>query len=150
MAKGLRLIAGVAVLAGLCAGALAQDLRLPERVPQSPAEIKLTFAPVVRKVAPAVVNVYAARVVENRMPLFDDPIFRRFFGGGGGPREQVQRSLGSGVVVDPSGLIVTNNHVIENADQVKVSLADKREFEAEIVLKDSHSDLAVLRIKDGR
>src|SRR5207244_10575114 len=88
----------------------------------------------------------------NRMPLFDDPIFRRFFGGGGlgGPREQVQRSLGSGVIVDPSGLVVTNFHVIENADQVKVSLADKREFEAEIVLKDQRSDLAVLRIKDGR
>jgi Do/DeqQ family serine protease len=149
MAKGLRLTAGLAMLVGLAASALAQDLRLPERVPQSPAEIKLTFAPVVRRVAPAVVNVYAARVVENRMPMFDDPIFRRFFGGGT-PREQVQRSLGSGVLVDPSGLIVTNNHVIENADQVKVSLADKREFEADIVLKDQHSDLAVLRIKDGR
>jgi Do/DeqQ family serine protease len=150
MAKGLRLTACLAMLVGLGAGALAQDLRVPERVPQSPAEIKLTFAPVVRRVAPAVVNVYAARVIENRMPLFDDPIFRRFFGGGGTPREQVQRSLGSGVVVDPSGLIVTNNHVIENADQVKVSLADKREFEADIVLKDTRSDLAVLRIKDGR
>jgi Do/DeqQ family serine protease len=150
MAKGLRLTAGFAMLVGLGASALAQDLRLPERVPQSPAEVKLTYAPVVRRVAPAVVNVYAARVVENRMPMFDDPIFRRFFGGGGAPREQVQRSLGSGVLVDPSGLIVTNNHVIENADQVKVSLADKREFEADIVLKDQHSDLAVLRIKDGR
>ena len=63
------------------------------------------------------------------------------------PREQVQRSLGSGVIVDPSGLVVTNNHVIEGASEVKVSLADKREFEAEIVLKDERSDLAVLRIK---
>jgi Do/DeqQ family serine protease len=99
-------------------------------------------------VAPAVVNVYAARVVENR-PMFDDPIFRRFFGGGG-RHEQVQRSLGSGVIVDPAGLVVTNFHVIENADQVRVSLADKREFEADIVLKDQHSDLAVLRLKDAR
>ena len=64
-----------------------------------------------------------------------------------GPSEQLQRSLGSGVLVDPAGLVVTNNHVIEGADQVKVSLADKREFEAEIVLKDARSDLAVLRIK---
>jgi Do/DeqQ family serine protease len=106
---------------------------------------------VVKRVAPAVVNVYAARVIENRIPLFDDPIFRQFFGGGrSGPREQVQRSLGSGVLVDPAGVIVTNNHVIEGADQVKVSLADKREFEADIVLKDTRSDLAVLRLKDAR
>src|SRR6185369_9148979 len=68
----------------------------------------------------------------------------------GAPREQIQRSLGSGVVIDPSGFVVTNNHVIEGADQVKVSLADKREFEAEIVLKDARSDLAVLRIGDKR
>ena len=61
----------------------------------------------------------------------------------------MQRSLGSGVIVDPSGLVVTNNHVIEGADEIKVSLADKREFEAEIVLKDPRSDLAVLRVKDG-
>jgi Do/DeqQ family serine protease len=82
--------------------------------------------------------------------MFDDPIFRRFFGGGGGgAREQVQRSLGSGVIVDSSGLVVTNHHVIENADQIKVSLADKREFEADIVLKDQRSDLAVLRLKDS-
>src|SRR5258705_3126178 len=84
--------------------------------------------------------------------MMDDPFFRRFFGGGPGgtPREQVQRSLGSGVIVDASGLIMTNNHVIEGATEVKVSLADKREFEAEIVLKDARTDLAVLRVKDGR
>ncbi|MDT3687014.1 MAG: DegQ family serine endoprotease [Pseudorhodoplanes sp.] len=125
--------------------ALAQDRRLP----QSAAEVKLSFAPVVRRVSPAVVNVYAARVVENRNPLLDDPIFRRFFGQGI-PREQVQRSLGSGVIVDVAGYIVTNNHVIEGATEIKVSLADKREFEADIVLKDSRTDLAVLKIKEAR
>jgi len=73
-------------------------------VPSSAGEIRLSFAPVVKRVAPAVVNVYAARVVENRVPLFDDPIFRRFFGGGsGGPREQVSAPLGSGVIVDATG-----------------------------------------------
>jgi Do/DeqQ family serine protease len=143
----LRSIACFAVISALASAAPAQDVR----VPSSAGEIRLSFAPVVKRITPAVVNVYAARVVENRMPLFDDPIFRRFFGGGGGgPREQVQRSLGSGVIVDASGLVVTNNHVIENADQIKVSLADKREFDADLILKDARSDLAVLRLKDGR
>ena len=113
-------------------------------VPPSAEALRMSYAPVVKRVAPAVVNVYAAKVVENRNPLLDDPIFRRFFGNPGAPREQLQRSLGSGVVVDPSGLIVTNNHVIENADQVKVSLADKREFPVDVVLKDPRADLAVL------
>jgi Do/DeqQ family serine protease len=112
----------------------------------------MSYAPVVQKAAPSVVNVYAAKVVANRNPFMDDPFFRRFFGGGAGgmPQEQVQRSLGSGVIVDASGLVMTNNHVIEGASEVKVALADKREFEAEIVLKDARTDLAVLRVKDGR
>ena len=113
------------------------------------AELRLSYAPVVQRVAPAVVNVYAAKVIQNRNPLFDDPIFRRSSACRATAAAQVQRSLGSGVIVDPSGLIVTNVHVIEGADEVKVALADKREFEAEIVLKDKRSDLAVLRIKDA-
>ncbi len=127
-------------------GANAQD----RRVPSSGAELRLSYAPIVQRVQPAVVNVYAAKTVQNRNPLLDDPIFRRFFGVPGQQPEQMQRSLGSGVMVDASGLVVTNNHVIEGADQVKVSLADKREFEAEIVLKDSRTDLAILRLKDTK
>jgi len=130
----------------VAAPAMSQD----RRVPASTADVRLSYAPIVQRVQPAVVNVYAAKVVQNRNPLLDDPIFRRFFGVPGQQPEQMQRSLGSGVMVDPSGLVVTNNHVIEGADQVKVSLSDKREFEAEIVLKDSRTDLAVLRLKDGR
>jgi Do/DeqQ family serine protease len=128
----------------MAAPALAQE----RRVPSSPADLMLSYAPIVQRVQPAVVNVYAAKVIQNHNPLLEDPIFRRFFGFPGDQGEQMQRSLGSGVMVDPSGLVVTNVHVIEGADQVKVSLSDKREFEAEIVLKDPRSDLAVLKLKD--
>jgi Do/DeqQ family serine protease len=117
------------------------------RVPSSTRDLQLSYAPVVQRVAPAVVNVYAARVVENRNPFFNDPFFRQFLGRGGMPREQVQRSLGSGVIVDPSGLIVTNYHVIEGASEIKIALADKREFAADVVLKDERSDLSILRVK---
>ena len=140
-------VAGVtAVQAQVHAQVQAQVIE--RRVPAQ-GELRLSYAPVVKQVAPAVVNVYAARVVQNRNPLFDDPIFRRFFGVPGNTN-QVQRSLGSGVIVDPSGLVITNVHVIEGADDIKVSLADKREFEAEVVLKDKRSDLAVLRLKDSK
>ncbi len=141
----IRTFAVLCVSLALTTPLAAQD----RRVPSSPAELKLSYAPIVQHVQPAVVNVYAAKVVQNRNPLLEDPIFRRFFGVPGQP-EQIQRSLGSGVMVDASGLVVTNNHVIEGADQVKVALADKREFEAEIVLKDSRTDLAVLRLKDTK
>src|SRR5262249_23577002 len=106
--------------------------------------------PVVQHVAPAVVNVYAAKVVQNRNPLLDDPIFRKFFGVPGGGGNQLQRSLGSGVIIDAAGLVVTNNHVIEGADEVKVALPDKREFEGTLVLKDPCTEFAVLGINDGR
>jgi Do/DeqQ family serine protease len=138
-----RLASAAAFVVGVSlTGAGAEDLR---QVPTSPAQLQLSFAPVVKRAAPAVVNVYAARVIENRNPFMNDPLFRQFFGAV--PREQVLRSLGSGVIVDPSGLVVTNYHVIEGASEVKVALSDKREFDAEIVLKDEHSDLTVLHLK---
>ncbi len=124
--------------------ALAQQ----RQVPASAGQLELSFAPIVKRVAPAVVNVYAARIVANNNPFLADPFFRQFFGAV--PREQVERALGSGVIVDPTGLVVTNYHVIEGASQVKVALADKREFEADIVLKDQRSDLAVLRVKGAK
>src|SRR5205823_10666931 len=93
--------------------ALALDLCLAPRaslsqeprLPVSTNEVRLSYAPVVQQVTPAVVNVYAAKTVAVRNPLFDDPIFRRFFGVPGGGGEQVQRSLGSGVLVDAAGLV---------------------------------------------
>src|SRR5271156_3358713 len=129
----------------LAPGASAQNA-VDRQVPSSMGQLQLSFAPIVQRVAPAVVNVYAAHVGENQNPFMADPFFRQFFGGGM-PQELVQRSLGSGVIVDPSGLVVTNYHVIADASEVKIALADKREFAAEIVLKDQRSDLAVLRIK---
>ncbi|RDD61698.1 DegQ family serine endoprotease [Ferruginivarius sediminum] len=121
-------------------------------VPSSRAEIRLSFAPVVEETAPAVVNIYARRLVEERIgsPLFNDPFFQRFFGDAFDlKREREQRSLGSGVILDPGGLIVTNRHVIKGAQEIKVVLSDRREFDAEIALTDDRTDLAVLRIDPG-
>lgn len=139
----IRALSALLVSSVLAVPALAQD----RVIPASPSQLRLSYAPIVQRVQPAVVNVYAAKAAP-RNPMLDDPMFRRFFGVPGNQPEQMQRSLGSGVMVDSSGLVVTNNHVIEGADQVKISLSDKREFEAEIVLKDSRTDLAVLRLKD--
>ena len=143
-----------------CAAALALSIAAAQpalsqarQVPDSREQVTLSFAPVVKSTAGAVVNVYGVRVERGPSnPFMDDPFFRRFFGDGGFgvPRERVQRSLGSGVVVDRSGLVVTNNHVIDNMSEVRIAFADKREMAAEIVLRDPRTDLAVLRLKDAR
>jgi Do/DeqQ family serine protease len=122
-------------------------------VPPSRETALYSFAPVVKKAAPAVVNVYVrARVQTFVSPFADDPLFRRFFGESlGMPAERIQNSLGSGVVVSPSGIVVTNTHVIKigGATEIKVGLADRREFDAKIILQDEKSDIAVLRIEGG-
>lgn len=120
-------------------------------VPISQAQVQLSFAPVVRSVAPAVVNVYSKRTVQAQpsSPLFNDPFFKQFFGDRfsfGMPQERVQQSLGSGVIVGAEGIIVTNNHVVAEGDTFTVALSDRREFEAELVLADERTDLAVLKI----
>ena len=150
----LGFVAGMVLCLGIgLAGGPGEAVAQARAVPESRAQVQLSFAPIVKRAAPAVVNVYGARrVVRPRNPLFDDPLFERFFGdrGFGVPRERVARSLGSGVIVDGSGLVVTNHHIIEGMTEVKVALADRREFEAEIVLRDPRADLAVLRIRNGR
>jgi serine protease Do len=129
------------------AGALNAQQQI---VPSSETEVRLSFAPVVKRAAPAVVNVYVRRTVHQRSsPFINDPFFRRFFGKGFGmPRKRVENSLGSGVIVRPDGVIVTNYHVIKarGEAQIKVALSDKREFPARVILKDERTDLAVLRL----
>lgn len=119
------------------------------QVPQSEAQVKLSFAPVVSAVAASVVNVYATRIEQQAVsPFANDPFFSRFFGEGqfqSRPRES--RSLGSGVIVDASGVILTNRHVIEGATDVRIALSDGREFAVDIVIEDPQTDLAVLRVR---
>ncbi|MDW3205876.1 MAG: Do family serine endopeptidase [Alphaproteobacteria bacterium] len=123
-----------------------------QQVPQSREQITLSYAPLVEQVAPAVVNIYATKVVEAarfRSPLFNDPFFQRFFGDNfGGTRRRSENSLGSGVIASQDGLVVTNHHVIADADDIQVILRDRREFQAELILSDERTDLAVLKLKN--
>ena len=115
--------------------------------PLGMGEVQLTFAPVVRRVAPAVVNVYARTVVQQQSnPLMNDPFFSRFFGASPEMRQRVQQSLGSGVIVRAEGIILTNNHVVDGGNEIVVALSDKREFKARVLTADPRTDLAVLKI----
>ena len=121
------------------------------QVPASRQQVQLSYAPLVQQATPAVVNIYTTKT-RRRSAMFDDSLLKRFFGDQFGfsvPKERVQGSLGSGVIVRPDGIIVTNHHVIEGADEIKVVLSDRREFDAEIVLDDPRTDLAILRIPIG-
>jgi len=133
------------MLACVSAAALVLPAQAQTRTaPESQAQMQLSFAPVVREAAPAVVNVYSRRVITQRSPFAGDPFFERFFGNQS--RERDVSSLGSGVIVDPSGVIVTNNHVVNGAQELTVVLSDRREYEAELLLADERTDLAVLKI----
>jgi len=121
-------------------------------VPENDAQLRYSFAPLVKMTAPAVVNVYAAVKVQTRKsPFAGDPFFEQFFGGRVfGGRKRTSQSLGSGVIVGEEGIVITNHHVIKNASEVKVALADGREYPAEITLIDEQSDLAVLKMSAER
>ncbi len=151
-ATGLWPAVGLAIMlaVGLVGGVSAAE----RRAPVSQEQVRLSFAPVVKRAAPAVVNIYSRKEVQTRgfTPLFDDPFFRRFFGENfrfGGPRSRIQNSLGSGVIVDSDGTIVTNHHVVAGADEIIAVLPDHREFEAQFLGSDERADLAVLRIDVG-
>ncbi len=127
---------------------LAANAALPAAVDGQPLP---SLAPVLEKVTPAVVNVHTrTRVQVRTSPFFDDPFFRHFFDLPTVPRERIQQSLGSGVIVDAAaGLILTNNHVIDGADDIAITLQDGREYAAELVGSDRDTDLALIRIEAG-
>lgn len=120
------------------------------RVPQSQSEISLGFAPLVKQAAPAVVNIYAKRVVEvRRSPFQRDPFFQNLFRDFDDVRPQVQNSLGSGVILSADGIVVSNYHVVGMATDISVHLNDRREYKATVLLADEHNDLAILKLEDA-
>ena len=130
--------------------ALAAPLVAPAetRVPQSRAEISLGFAPLVKEAAPAVVNIYARIVTQAKeSPFAGDPFFEDFFRGFGSPRPRVQNSLGSGVILSPDGIVVSNYHVVGQATDIRVVTTDRHEYEARVVLADEEADLAILQLE---
>jgi len=125
-------------------------------------EFSRPFIEAAKKVSPATVYIYTEKTIKNRgsnrfydendpfRDFFGDEFFERFFGPNfRAPREQTVRALGSGVIVNPDGYIITNNHVVENADKIKVKVKDKREFEAKLIGADKKSDIAILKIKNS-
>ncbi|UXX84394.1 trypsin-like peptidase domain-containing protein [Roseovarius pelagicus] len=118
------------------------------RVPTSGAEIQLSFVPVVKAAAPAVVNIYARRVIERtHSPFADDPFFGQLFRDFGGRGPRVENSLGSGVILGSGGIVVSNYHVVGQATDIRVVLNDRREFSARVLMGDEESDLAILQLE---
>jgi Do/DeqQ family serine protease len=146
-----RIVVSALFGAGLLVAAPASAQR--KEPPPSREAAQFSFAPIVKKAAPAVVNVYVrARVPTFVSPFADDPLFRRFFGERFGmPQERIQNSLGSGVIVSPEGIVVTNTHVVKigGAAEIRIALSDRREFDAKVVQQDDKSDITVLRIEGG-
>lgn len=120
------------------------------QVPTSRAEIASGFVPVVRATTPSVVNIYAQRVVTAReTPFALDPFFADIFRNFARETPRVQNSLGSGVILSADGIVVSNYHVVEEADEIRVVLNDRREFDAEVLLADEETDLAILKLRNA-
>jgi len=122
-----------------------------QQVPKTQSEITLSFSPVVKRTAPAVVNVFTRKTVQRQNPFAGDPFFERFFRefGGLGSGRKMQNSLGSGVILTADGYVVTNNHVVGGADEIRVVLNNKDEYDGDLVFADQPSDLAILRLRSA-
>jgi Do/DeqQ family serine protease len=132
----------------LCLAPLAASA---QKVPSSAAEMQLSFVPLVKQATPAVVNIYAKVMrTPRRTPLQSDPFFERFFRTPGQERPRVQNSLGSGVILSPDGIVVSNYHVVGMATEITVVLSDRREFSARVLLGDADSDLAILQLEGAK
>jgi len=145
------------IISFLIVTTISSDVLAAQRVaPSSREQVVLSYSPLVKKASPAVVNIYTKKKIKVKRaisPFFNDPIFQHFFGrnfSGGSTKERIESSLGSGVIVSPKGLIVTNHHVIADSTDIRVVLSDRREYEAKILLKDERTDLALLKIKTDK
>jgi S1-C subfamily serine protease len=146
----------ISLLAGLAAAflvmTLSERMSRPPRITIERGAGPVSYADAVQQAAPSVVNIYTAKMtVERRNSLFSDPFFQRFFGDRfeGQPKKRLQTSLGSGVIINGRGYILTNHHVVEGADEIRVVLANGRTLDAEIAGTDPDTDLAVIKASEG-
>ena len=149
LSRKMRRLTAATALAVALAGApfQAQARDTAPRPPDSRSEIALSFAPVVRAAAPAVVSISARQVVDRPSPFAGDPFFERFFGQILPQGPQLREALGSGVILSPDGLVVSNHHVVGAARDIRVTLADGRAFDGDLLLSDPEGDLAILRLR---
>ncbi|HWT17062.1 MAG TPA: Do family serine endopeptidase [Patescibacteria group bacterium] len=137
-----------ALMLPLLLAAATSHAQLPAAVDGQPLP---SLAPMIERAQPAVVNIHSQTHVKVRDPFFDDPFFRRFFNSPAVPRERVQQSLGSGVIVDAvKGYVLTNNHVIDGADDIQVTLSDGRTLKGRFIGSDPDSDVALVQIPAER
>lgn len=151
-------LAGAAPLNPSAHAASPPKLKVKEAAISSQVKAATSLAPIIKEVSPSVVNIHTSKKVKamsRLMPYFDDPLFRQFFGDPRGsvdrmPRERREQALGSGVILSEDGYILTNNHVVDGADEIKVSLADDKDtFDAKVIGADAQTDIAVLKV-EGR
>ncbi len=148
------LIAAFAVANHSSSNPVSVVARADNNSTQKVSQLSNSFADIIEKASPAVVKISMTRIIkaseqQQNNPFMSDPFFRQFFGGGNGrmrPQDQRERGLGSGIIVSPSGYILTNNHVVEKANKLEITLSDGRDFSGKVVGTDPQTDVAVVKI----